>query len=149
MAKAFPKKSTKTSTPDVSICSASIAVSGVSQRREFKDATKTFHKKNRVEKLSQTIRPEIHVFKRNKINHVFGRFSVKGVKKCHLKNSTHKMWRAGIGLSARCWYALTCGVVVLQGLVLNSNKQGGCARRWGRSSASGRGWHIPDARPVY
>jgi hypothetical protein len=58
-----------------------IAFSGVSQRWELKNTTIFFYKKNRVEKFLQKIdqKPKTDLFAF--FYHVFGRFSVRGVKK--------------------------------------------------------------------
>jgi hypothetical protein len=54
-----------------------IAFQGVSQRWEFKTIQKTFCKKSRVERVLQK-KPDFFYIV---VNHVFGRFSVRGVQK--------------------------------------------------------------------
>jgi hypothetical protein len=53
-----------------------------------KTLQKTFYNKNRVEKLLQKNRPKVQnrLFLDFFLNHVFGRFSVRGVQKHHQKN---------------------------------------------------------------
>jgi hypothetical protein len=56
-----------------------------------KTLQKTFYKKNRVEKFFKKIRPKVQkpTFSRFFFNHVFGRFSVRGVQK-HDKKISNK-----------------------------------------------------------
>jgi hypothetical protein len=62
-----------------------------------KTLQKTFCKQNRVEKLLQKIRPEVQNYYITKtdffstfFNHVFGRFSVRGVQKHDFKKNVEK-----------------------------------------------------------
>jgi hypothetical protein len=71
-----------------------IAVSGISQRWEFKNIAKNFLQKQSCRKVLQKNRPKITknpkpTFSRF-FHHVFGRFSVRGVQKHHKKYRENK-----------------------------------------------------------